>query len=133
VAVLAGPIKTSAAVSGDGPYEVRGTLRLLDASGAVITTVTLPQSTTTPIPIQGPISTPVPLPITVPANRTSPLLGTTSSSAPSSTPPSPPASSSGSSGSSGSSSGSAAASPPAGTGSMIACPEMVAPAEASTR
>jgi hypothetical protein len=128
VAVLAAPIKTSAAVSGDGPYEVRGTLRLLGASGAVVTTVTLPQATPTPMPMQGPISPPVPLPITVPAKRPTTVPGTTSPSAPSSTLPSPPASSSGLSGSS---SGSATASPPAGA--VIACPEMVGPAQTSLR
>jgi hypothetical protein len=123
VAVLAEQIKGPVASSGDGPDEVRGTLRLLDASGDVVTTVTLPQTTSTPTPV--PIQ--VPRPISVPANRASPVVGTTSSS-------SAPSASSGSSGpSSGSagSSGSAVSSPPAGAGSVIACPETVAPAAAA--
>jgi hypothetical protein len=55
VAVLAHQIGASVATSGQGPYEVRGTLQLVGASGSAITTVTLPASTpvapTPPVPV----------------------------------------------------------------------------------
>jgi hypothetical protein len=59
IAVLADQIDPSVAAAGDGPYAVRGTLRLLDASGAVITTVTLPQAAPTPVSPPGFVSPPV--------------------------------------------------------------------------
>ncbi len=51
VAVLADQIDPSVASSGDGPYDVRGTLRLLDSSGTVITSVTFPEPTPPPVPV----------------------------------------------------------------------------------
>jgi hypothetical protein len=111
VAVLARSITASTAASGDGPYQVRGTLRLLDASGAVLTTVTLPESP--------PLPTPLRLPMSVPGNRAIPVIGTTSSSPPSSSAPSS---------SSAPLSSSTGISPPVGAGTTIACAEQVGPA-----
>lgn len=51
VVVLAHQISRAVAASGDGPYDVRGTLRLLDASGAVVSTVTFPEPTPAPSPL----------------------------------------------------------------------------------
>jgi hypothetical protein len=75
-AVLARQIDPTNASSGAGPYAVRGTLRLLDASGAVVRTVTLPDTAPgppmTPLPVSPPMAVPgsppsqkVPTPSTV--------------------------------------------------------------------
>jgi hypothetical protein len=102
VAVLAHQIDPSVATSGDGPYEVRGTLRLLASSGAVVAAVTLPASTPAPVPL------PEPLPL--PAPDSPPM--TVAPSTPSGSVP-------------------ALTSPPASTGAMAACPEVTAPVNAS--
>lgn len=103
VAVLAHQIDPSVVSSGDGPYDVRGTLRLLDSSGAVIRTVTFPEATPPPTPILAP------LPVAVP--------GSYPASAPGSTP----------------STSVLMTSPPASTGSATACPDVVAPTTTSAR
>jgi hypothetical protein len=103
VAVLAHQIDPSVVSSGDGPYDVRGTLRLLDSSGAVIRTVTFPEATPPPTPILAP------LPVAVP--------GSYPASAPGSTP----------------STSVRMTSPPASTGSATACPDVVAPTTTSAR
>jgi len=69
VVVLADPIDPSVASSGDGPYDVRGTLRLLDSSGAVITSVTFPEPTPPPVPV----------PFNAPGSPPAPGHGTTPS------------------------------------------------------
>jgi hypothetical protein len=62
VAVLAHQVDPGVAASDSGPYNVRGTLTLFDSSGTVITTVSLPRSTSpvVSLPLQSP-SSPVPL------------------------------------------------------------------------
>ncbi len=69
VAVLAHQISPAAAATGEGPYVVRGTLRLLDSSGAVVDTVTFPE----------PIPTPPPMPLPVPENHPASVPGTSPS------------------------------------------------------
>ena len=71
VVVLAHQIDASVATSGEGPYEVRGTLRLLDASGAVLNIV--------PLPPQEP--PPVPLPVPDPGTPPTPVAGSAASTA----------------------------------------------------
>jgi hypothetical protein len=110
VAVLAHQIDPSVASSGDGPYEVRGTLRLLDSSGAVVEAVTLPASTPAPEPEPAPVPLPAPEPLPRSAPGSPPL--TVASSPPSGSVPAP-------------------TSPPASTGSIAACPEVTAPVNAS--
>ncbi len=100
VAVLASQIDPSVASTGDGPYEVRATLQLLDDSGAVIDTVTFPEPSPTP--------TPVPEPTPAPGTPPEPVPGSTSSTSSTSVP--------------------TLISPPATSGGMIACPEMQSPA-----
>jgi hypothetical protein len=70
VAVLAYQIDPAVASSGEGPYQVRGTLQLLDASGAVISTVTFPEAPPTLVP--SPIPVLVSPPVTVPGSTSSP-------------------------------------------------------------
>jgi hypothetical protein len=53
VAVLAHQITSAVAAAGEGPYEVRGTLRLLDSAGAVVGTTTFPEPT--PVPLSSPL------------------------------------------------------------------------------
>jgi len=119
VVVLARQVDASTASAGDGPYEVRGTLQLLDSSGAVIQTVAFPQ-TTSPAPVPVPDSLPTPVPgSTVP------------SSVPAVTSPSAPTGSSGSTGSTGSAGSSGSAGLSGSAGSMFVCPQMEAPANAS--
>jgi hypothetical protein len=101
VVVLAHQIDDSVAASGEGPYEVRGTLQLLDSSGAVINTVPFPTQDLPPAPL------PVPDPSTPPA----PVAGSTASTASTAVP--------------------ALTSPLAPNGSMIVCPETMTPTEAS--
>ena len=78
VAVLAHHINPSMASAGDGPYEVRGTLQLLDSSGAVINIVTFPEPTPPPMPLPVPVpgaplaSVPGSTPSTSIATQTSP-------------------------------------------------------------
>jgi hypothetical protein len=62
VAVLAHQVDPGVAASGSEPYNVRGTLKLLDSSGTVVSTVSLPRSIppVVPLPILTP-SSPVPL------------------------------------------------------------------------
>jgi hypothetical protein len=56
VAVVAARVG-AAASGGSGPYSVRGTLDLLDASGGVVATVTLPvKPTVVPVPVPAPAS-----------------------------------------------------------------------------
>ena len=69
MAVVAHSIDPSEATSGSGPYAVRGTLQLLDQSGAVINTITLPEAPPNPVPL--PLPTPV---------ETGPTLAPTASS-----------------------------------------------------
>jgi len=69
IAVLAHQIDPSVASSGDGPYEVRGTLQLLDSSGQVIKTVDLPAS----------LPPLVPSGVSVPGSPPGTVPGTTSS------------------------------------------------------
>lgn len=59
--VLAHPIDPTVASSGQGPFVVRGTLRLFNAAGAVLQTVALPESASSPVlpPIAVPGSPPV--------------------------------------------------------------------------
>ncbi len=92
VAVVARGIDASAASSGNGPYDVTGTLRLLDASGAVLDTVTFPQVVPTPIPVPEP--GPITNPVVTPAN---PSTTSTTVASLVSPPASPPASSTGAS------------------------------------
>jgi hypothetical protein len=63
VVVLAHHIDTTVASSGAGPDVVRGTLRLLDSSGAVLTTVSVPLPT--PMPQPGPPTFPGSPPMTI--------------------------------------------------------------------
>jgi hypothetical protein len=105
VAVLAHQIDPSVAASEDGPYVVRGTLRLFDSSGAVIRTVTFPAPTPPP--------TPVPFPLPVPGSGSGSGSG---SAVPASPPSTVPAT---------------VTSPPASNRSVTACPAMVAPVNAS--
>ena len=66
VAVVAHQIDATAAPGGD-PYEVRGSLQLLDSSGAVIDDVTFPEpSPPTPLPAPAPDTSPQPLPAPTP-------------------------------------------------------------------
>jgi hypothetical protein len=58
VAVLAHQITPAVAAAGEGPYEVRGTLRLLDSAGVVVTTTTFPGPTPVPLPSPLPESHP---------------------------------------------------------------------------
>jgi len=102
VAVLAHQINPSVATAGDGPYEVRGTLQLLGASGAVIDTVTFPEPAPTPTPVPEPMPAPGTPPETVPGS-TSSTPPTTASSIPT------------------------VVSPPATSRAMVACPEMLSP------
>ncbi len=69
IAVLAHQINPSVASSGGGPYDVRGTLQLLDSSGGVIKVLSFPQ----PTPPLQPSGTPLPVspPATVPGGTTS--------------------------------------------------------------
>jgi hypothetical protein len=62
VAVLAHHIDAGVASSGPGPDEVRGTLRLLDSSGAVLTTVAVPETSLAPTP---PFAVPGSPPVTI--------------------------------------------------------------------
>jgi hypothetical protein len=103
VAVVAHQIDPSVATSGDGPYEVRATLQLLDDSGAIIDTVTFPQPS--------PMPTPVPEPTPTPGTPPEPVPGSASSASSTSVP--------------------TLVSPPATNGAMIACPDMQSPAMAS--
>ncbi len=59
VVVLAHQIDPATASSGDGPYEVRGTLQLLDSADAVVKTLTFPQAAPPPTPVPGSPPTPV--------------------------------------------------------------------------
>jgi hypothetical protein len=107
VVVLAHQIDASVASSGDGPYEVRGSLQLLDSSGAVIKAVSFPQ-TIAPAPVPVPVPDPLPAPLpgsTDPGNVPAVTTSTTGST--------------GAAGSTGA------------PGSMFVCPEMEAPANAS--
>jgi hypothetical protein len=108
VAVLAHPVDPSVASAGEGPYQVRGTLRLLDASGAVIASQVLPDPSPTP-PGPGPTPGPVPRPGSVPASPpvTVPVTTTTTGRSPT------------------------AVSLPASSGSVMACPEALTPVNAS--
>jgi hypothetical protein len=111
VAVLAHLIDPSVASSGDGPYEVRGTLRLLGPSGAVIASVTIPEPTSTPPP--GPATSPEPFtspglrPVSVPASPPSTVRGTTTTTVPT------------------------LVAPAATSGAVMACPDAVTPLNAS--
>ncbi|HEY5250618.1 MAG TPA: hypothetical protein VIJ09_03110 [Acidimicrobiales bacterium] len=78
VAVLAGQIDEATASEGDGPYEVRGTMRLLDADGTVVKTVTFPAAASTPVPL--PVSVPGSPPTGVSSNAM-PLAGGTADTA----------------------------------------------------
>jgi hypothetical protein len=69
VAVLAHQIDPSVASTGDGPYDVRGTLQLLDSSGGVINSVSFPEATP-PIAPSG-VSVPGSPPVTVPGTTSS--------------------------------------------------------------
>ncbi len=123
VVVLARQVNASVASSGQGPYEVRGALQLLDSSGAVIDTVTFPVSAPEPTPVPAPL--PAPLPTPLPA----PLPTPSSTSVPVSTPaPVPDTLPASLPGSTGSTSVPTVTSPSAPGGSMIACPDMEAPA-----
>ena len=55
-AVLAHRVTTAVATAGTGPYDVRGSLQLLGADGSVLETVTLPQASSTPVPVPLPAS-----------------------------------------------------------------------------
>ena len=63
VAVLAHQIDVATASSPNGPYEVRGTMTLFDAHGAVMKTVTFPAASPAPVP----------LPVTVPGSPPTPV------------------------------------------------------------
>lgn len=58
VAVLAHEVDPSVAASDNGPYNVRGTLKLVDSSGTVVATISFPRSTppVVPLPVQIPSS-----------------------------------------------------------------------------
>jgi hypothetical protein len=66
VVVLAHSIDPGVAAAGPGPYVVRGTLRLLDSSGAVLNTVSIPEVTATPA--MPPVPVAVSPPLTMPAS-----------------------------------------------------------------
>ena len=104
VVVLAHQIDPSVASSGDGPYEVRGTLRLLDASGAVVTTVTFPAPVSEPVPVPFPERLPLPASDSPPMTVARP---TTPGSVP------------------------VLSSPSTSTGSAVACPQVTAPVNAT--
>jgi hypothetical protein len=77
VAVLAHQIDPSVAASGQGPYEVRGSLQLIDSSGAVIKTVTFPEPAPTPVPLPAPV--PVSPPSAAPRSVAQGSVGATAS------------------------------------------------------
>jgi hypothetical protein len=84
VVVLAQPIDPTVAAAGDGPDVVRGTLRLFDAAGSVVSSVIFPEPAPAPVPlpIAVPGSPPVALsgPATAPTPQTTEGVATTSCS-----------------------------------------------------
>jgi hypothetical protein len=116
VAALAHQIDPSLASSGDGPYAVRGTLRLLDSSGAVVGTVTFPQPILPPDPPAG-----TPPPTTVAPTTVAPTP------TPLPDPVSPPQTVPGSTPTTSVATGSPA---PIPDGSAIVCSEVAAPSSA---
>jgi len=99
-AVLAQEIEPSAATSGTGPYDVRATLKLLDATGTVIASVTLPEPASNPTPPSNPTPLPAPAPSSPPAAVPGAQSSTPSASVPT------------------------IASPPPAGGVMFACPQV---------
>jgi hypothetical protein len=60
IAVLAHRVTAGVATAQSGPYDVRGSLQLLGADGAVLDTVTLPQAgSAVPVPLPSPGPTPL--------------------------------------------------------------------------
>jgi hypothetical protein len=108
VAVLAHPIDPSVASSGDGPYGVRGTLRLLGPSGAVIASVTIPEPAPTAPPL--PTNSPGLRPLSASASPPATVRVTTMTTVPTTVP---------------------TLVAPAASGAVMACPDVVTPQNAS--
>ena len=90
VAVLAHGIDASEASADGGGYDITGTLKMFDPSGAVVQTVDLPESAPTPTPVPVPLPTPV-LGQTLPSSTSAPSVGgsVASPTATAATPPAP--------------------------------------------
>jgi hypothetical protein len=104
VAVLAHLIDPSVASSGDGPYAVRGTLRLLGPSGAVLASVTIPEPAPSAPPL--PTNSPGLRPLSVSASPPAAVRVTTTTTVPTTA-------------------------APAASGAVMACPDIVTPQNAS--
>lgn len=71
VVVLAHHVALATTATGSDPYDVQGSVQLLDASGDVVTTVTIPVQ---PQPVPGPLPAPAPA-TSVPSDATPPTPG----------------------------------------------------------